>query len=171
MSWEIEHQWWRRWHIKWGPFFRMWRDGGGRLSRCPSMEACPLGGRWRLVPSGAHRRLLPSAEACPSAAHLCWTCAASPPHEVSRWRHVPPAGMHAMLVRPASQHSKMCSHSAHAYCACKLCTHTMQASHACTIVYASRASTICMHNLHALECMHHVHAVHARITRMHDMRA
>ena len=24
---ESERQWWRRWHIKWGPFFRAWRDG------------------------------------------------------------------------------------------------------------------------------------------------
>ena len=24
---EQERQWWRHWHIKWGPFFRRWRDG------------------------------------------------------------------------------------------------------------------------------------------------
>ena len=24
---ETERQWWRRWHIKWGGFFRAWRDG------------------------------------------------------------------------------------------------------------------------------------------------
>ena len=24
---ESERKWWRRWHIKWGPFFRAWRDG------------------------------------------------------------------------------------------------------------------------------------------------
>ena len=23
---ESERQWWRRWHLKWGPFFRAWRD-------------------------------------------------------------------------------------------------------------------------------------------------
>ena len=25
---ESERQWWRRWHLKWGPLFRRWRDGG-----------------------------------------------------------------------------------------------------------------------------------------------
>ena len=24
---DSERQWWRRWHNKWGPFFRRWRDG------------------------------------------------------------------------------------------------------------------------------------------------
>ena len=24
---EDERKWWRRWHLKWGPFFRAWRDG------------------------------------------------------------------------------------------------------------------------------------------------
>ena len=24
---EEEHQWWRRWHLKWGHMFRAWRDG------------------------------------------------------------------------------------------------------------------------------------------------
>ena len=23
---EADRQWWQRWHIKWGPFFRLWRD-------------------------------------------------------------------------------------------------------------------------------------------------
>jgi len=23
---EGDRQWWQRWHIKWGPFFRLWRD-------------------------------------------------------------------------------------------------------------------------------------------------
>ena len=23
---EGDRQWWRRWHIKWGPVFRLWRD-------------------------------------------------------------------------------------------------------------------------------------------------
>ena len=24
---EEERKWWRRWHLKWGPWFRAWRDG------------------------------------------------------------------------------------------------------------------------------------------------
>ena len=30
---ESERQWWRRWHIKWGPWFRAWRDGTSEPER------------------------------------------------------------------------------------------------------------------------------------------
>ena len=27
---EENRQWWRRWHLKWGPLFRRWRDGNNQ---------------------------------------------------------------------------------------------------------------------------------------------